>query len=72
MMTHERRYIIDQPLTLKERVDIHAVELAIIAKRVEQLENDQADIMAAFAADRLPANEQVRAPPRNAKGWDQE
>lgn len=66
MMTPERRYVIDQPLTLKERVDIHAVELAIIARRVQQLEHDQADIMAAFAADQLP----VRPPPRNAKGWE--
>lgn len=69
-MTPERKAIIGQPLTLKERVDIHAVEIAIIAKRVQQLENDQADIMAAFEADRLPVRDLVRTPPRNAKGWD--
>lgn len=65
-MTPERKAIIGQPITLAERINIHAVELALIAKRVQQLEQDQADIMVAFAADRLP----VRMPPRNAKGWE--
>ena len=73
-MTPERKAIIGHPLTLKERVDIHAVEIAIIAKRVQQLENDQADIMAAFEADRLPvpmrSDLSALSHLRNAKGWD--
>jgi len=46
---------------LEQLRTIHAVELTLMQKRHSQ---DQADIVAAFAADRLPPRN------RNAKGWD--
>lgn len=69
-MTPERKAIIGQPLTLQERINIHGLEIALVAKRLQQLEQDQADIMTAFAADRLPPTPPGPPRGRNAKGWD--
>ena len=66
-MTPERQAILGTPLSLQERIALHTVEIALLAKRMQQLQQDQADIMTAFAADALP-------PPKprnsNAKGWE--
>lgn len=66
-MTPERKAVLAKPLSLQERIALHAVEIALLAKRMQQLQQDQADIMTAFAADALPSPKPRN---RNAKGWE--
>ena len=66
-MTPVRQAILGKPLSLQERMALHAVEIALLAKRMQQLQQDQADIMTAFAADALPP---AKPRNRNAKGWE--
>lgn len=66
-MTPERKAMVGQPLSLQDRIALHAVEIALLAKRMQQLQQDQADIMTAFAADALPSPKPRN---RNAKGWE--
>jgi len=66
-MMSARKSIVGKPLTLQDRMAIQTLELALMARKMQQLQQDQADIMTAFAADTLPA---ANARNRNAKGWD--
>ena len=75
-MTPERKAILGRPLSLQERSALQGLEIALLAKRMQQLQQDQADIMTAFAADRLTPSmrsDLSALPParnRNAKGWE--
>ena len=66
-MTPERKAILAKPLSLQERIALQGLEIALLCKRMQQLQQDQADIMTAFAADALPPPKTLN---RNAKGWE--
>ena len=66
-MTPERKAILAKPLSLQERIALQGLEIALLCKRMQQLQQDQADIMTAFAADALPP---PKTRNRNAKGWE--
>ena len=66
-MTPERKAILAKPLSLQERIALQGLEIALLCKRMQQLQQDQADIMTAFAADALPSPKPRN---RNAKGWE--